>query len=223
MRGFRVLTVGLALMLQACSSSGPGGPNVLDVQRDGTFRKTSVPGVFSTRPDGSFLHIQSGFVCPAAFPNATFYSLQNYRSAAGLGTDVGCDYAGSASGKIAAKFTIFVVKAKEGATLDQEFDRYLSEMRGFRPDKVNENVFHLAGEVTSKGPPARLEYEEITQDGRKYRDELIVGIVNGWVIEVRATYPAEFSLVDPAATKAIPASAYIWAATVGAFAESHGK
>jgi hypothetical protein len=219
-----VLTVGLALILQACSSSQPGGPGVLAYQGDGTFRKTAVPGVFSTQPDKSILHIQSGFVCPAAYPNATLYNLQSFPSAAGLGTDVGCDYAGGASGKIEAKFTIFLVKAREGATLDQEFDRYLSEMRGARPEKVNETAFHLVGEVTtSKSPPARLEYEEITQNGRKYRDELIVGIVNGWVIELRSTYPAEFSVEDPAATKGIPASAYIWAETVGAFAESHGK
>jgi hypothetical protein len=222
MTGFRALTVGLALTLQACSSSQPGMPNVLVYQNDGTFRKTSgVPGVFSAQRDGSVLHMQSGFVCPAAYPNARFYALHSYPSSAAIGTDVGCDYAGRdpASGRIAAKFTIFLVKAREGATLDREFERYLSEMHGAQPEQVGGNGLRLTGEVASKGSPARLQEEEITQNGRAYRDELIVGIVNGWVIEVRSTYPAGFSLDDPAAAKGPPASAIMWAKTVGAFVD----
>jgi len=226
MKGFRALTVGLALTLQACSSGQSSMPGVLAYQNDGTFRKTSVPGVFSAQPDGSVLHIQSGFVCPAAFPNASLSNLQSFPSDAGVGTDVGCDYAraGAASGKIEAKFTIFLVKAREGATLEKVFDNYLSEMHGaHQPEKVGGDVIRISGEAASKYPPMKSEEDDITLNGRKYKDELVVGIVNGWVVELRSTYPAEFSLDDPAAAKDIAASVFIWATTVGAFVDNPKK
>ena len=224
MRGFRALTVGLALMLQACSSGQSSMPGVLAYQNDGTFRKTSVPGVFSAQPDGSVLHIQSGFVCPATFPNARLYTLQSFPSDAGVGTDVGCDYAQFDFPGGRAKFTIFLVKASQGTTLEQEFDKYLSEMQGAQQSQwAAVNVFGLHGEMASRNPPASFEYDEITLNGHKYRDELIVGIVNGWVIELRSTYPADFSLEDPAATKGSQASLFIWMTTVGAFADNHRR
>jgi hypothetical protein len=226
MRGFRALAVGLSLMLQACSSGQQGAPPVSVYQNDGTFRKTSIPGVFSVQPDGSAVHVQSGFVCPAAFPNATLLNLQSFPSEAGLGTDVGCDYArvDSASGRIASKFTIFLVKARPDTTLEQEFARYQSQMHGYnRPEKIGGEVFQLGGEAAPKYPPMKSEEDEIRLYGHLHKDELVVSIVNGWVIELRSTYPAEFLANDPAATKDIVASAAIWAITVGAFMDSHKK
>src|SRR6185312_3303589 len=71
MRGFLALAVGLSLALRmglATQTSNPGNPAPPAME---IIRNTSgAPGVFSAQPDGSVIHIQSGFVCPASFPNA---------------------------------------------------------------------------------------------------------------------------------------------------------
>jgi len=85
-----------------------------------------VPGVFERRADGTLHHVESGLVCPAKYPNATFYNLLVYTAD---GSDVGCDYRrADDKGGAWAKFTIFATKAPPGTTMEDAFARYRREL-----------------------------------------------------------------------------------------------
>jgi len=158
-------------------------------------------GIFVVQDDGSVRHQQSGLVCPVDFPNVHFAQIQIYRPD---GTDIGCDYARViADGSAVSKLTIFSAKAPDGATLDSVFVRYKDEIVRVHPDAVEENPSSLS--ITDSTGDKRTDYRSagysITIEGKHFHSELIVGLVKGWMIEVRATYPNSVVQVDKNTTK----------------------
>jgi len=222
MRRILVSILVLLASTRLCFAGEPVTPGNPAPAIDAMLQKSpETTGVFSARPDGSALHIQSGFVCPASFPNVNLWQVQVFSAAKGQGTDVGCDYGRVRSGttnQVEAKFTIFIVKAQQGMTLDEVFAGYLREMRTtLPPQKMLGKALELTDNSTSKLPEIRSQTDQLTLGGRTYNNEIIVGVANGWAIELRATYPIDFAPGDPATGIDLPASAVIWVTTVGRF------
>jgi hypothetical protein len=68
-------------------------------------------------------------------------------------------------------------------------------------------------------PKVQSEADELVLGNRKYVNELVVGLFNGWIVELRSTYPTEFVAGDPGTGIDIPASSFIWATAMREFAE----
>src|SRR5262249_19717114 len=118
-----------------------------------------------------------------------------------------------------AKFTIFLVKASDETTLEATFIRYRNEMRStFRDARPAGEAIRLeAGDAGAAAiPPVRSAANAINNG--TYRDELAVGIVAGWIIELRSTFPAQFVAGDPAAGIDFPVTALVWTTAVRDFA-----
>ena len=167
-------------------------------------RSSGATGVFSVQEDGSIRHLQSGLVCPEDFPNVRFTDVQIYPSSS-IGEDVGCDYARIApNGFAVSKLTIFAVKAADPATPDDVFTRYRREIETAHPEATS-TAPALQIKSDSTGQTA-TDYRSvgyaITVSGKVVHSELIVGVFNGWVIEVRATYPSTIIRVEKDTTKA---------------------
>ncbi len=153
-------------------------------------------GVFTVQDDGTVRHVQSGLVCPSGFPNMKLAHLLVYPSAAGPGTDVGCDYGRANKGRADSKLTIFAVKAAEGATLVDVFARYRSEVvqtvAGLQP---NGAVFVIDDHKSAK-PLPKFQSEEFVGGNGAFTTSLIVALQGGWVAEIRETYPGLPNHVD---------------------------
>ena len=209
----------IALAAEPVVSGNPAPTADMLMKRPGTL------GVFEPQADGSVRHVQSGFVCPAQLPNVNFWGLQVIPSPLGPGTDVGCDYGRVAGGQIAngaeAKFTIYLVKAQTGMTLDDAFRRYQMEMFGANPNaRSTGDVLRFQGS-TDGLPGVRSEGAAIAIGNRPYKTELVVSLVRGWIIEIRSTYPTAFTPGDPSTGIDIPASPTVWATAVAAFAKAN--
>jgi hypothetical protein len=210
-----------ALPALAAEPVVPGNPAPT---ADALVRRPGTLGIFEAQADGSIRHVQSGFACPSGLPNVNFWNLQVIPSPLGLGTDVGCDYGRVRGGQVSngaeSKLTIYIVKAQAGMTLDDAFRRYQMEMFGANPGaRSSGEVIHLQG--SSDGlPGVRSEGAAIAIGNRPYMTELVVSLVNGWIIEIRSTYPTAFTPGDPATGIDIPASAVAWTTAVGAYAKA---
>lgn len=230
----RHLTRTLVLALSLAAAGGlpaaaadavvPGNPNPTASMLLVMHPETN--GVFESQSDGSVRHVQSGFVCPAGLPDANLWRLMVFPSPQGLGTDVGCDYgriaAGSGARRAEAKVSIFLTRGMPGITLDAAFAHYLAEMHGFNPPSVSRGAVFEAGGTDGKAAPPvpsfRSQAEEFTINGRRVRNELVVGLVRGWIVELRATYPLDFAPGDTGAGLDSPVSALIWTTAVAKFA-----
>lgn len=182
-------------------------------------------GIFEPQSDGSALHVQSGFVCPAALPHANLWQFLIYPWQMGEGTNVGCSYGrirnGRPEGGAESKFTVFFVKAPPGTELDTVFNAYLDEMRqNFPGGTLRGDVIHANANTLATMPPFRSMGEDIVLGRRAYANELVVGIVGEWVIQIRSTFPTEFVEGDPAAGADLPAAAIFWAINVREFART---
>jgi hypothetical protein len=215
----------LALPALAVEPVTPGNPAP---SIEGVIKNSpGAVGIFSAQSDESARHIPSGFVCPAKLPNVNLWHLQVYDSDGGHGGDVGCDYGRNKAGtnSFEAKFTIFLVKAPPAVNLDAIFKGYQDQMHAsIAPLTVKTDIFQFDDQTTGHILPLlRSEGDEITLNGRKYVNELAVGIVNGWIIELRSTYPTEFVAGDRTAGIDVPASAWVWATSVLSFARGARK
>jgi hypothetical protein len=162
-------------------------------------RSPDTDGVFVVQDDGTIKHLQSGLVCPAQYSNVTFFSALVFPSAAGKGLDVGCDYRrANDRGGANAKLTIFATKMAPEVTLDQAFEGYRREIAQTQHD------------VKAVGPALRVEYKNgvlpgpefrseeysISMNSREHTSQLIVAIVSGWTIEIRATFAGKPNVVE---------------------------
>lgn len=182
-------------------------------------------GIFEPQPDGSALHVQSEFVCPAALPNANLWYLLVYPWSLGEGTNVGCGYGRIMNGQpdngAESKFTIFLVKAPPGTTLDFVFNEYIKEMRGnFPGGTARGDVIRADADTLAALPAFQSIGEDIVLGNRRYVNELIVGIVGDWAIKIRSTFPMEFVAGDPSTGIDLPAAAIFWATYVNEFAHA---
>jgi hypothetical protein len=153
---------------------------------------------FTVERDGSIRHLPSGADCPADFPNVHLADVYNYSSAA-IGNDVSCDYArGDGQGGAISKLTIFLVKQAAGANLDSVFAEYEHEVRSAHPEAAEmPAALHITDQSTGKdNADYRATGYTVVLDQQKYHSELIVGLVKGWAVEVRATYPNAIIYVD---------------------------
>jgi len=156
------------------------------------------PEIFQPDEKGGARHVQSGFVCPPNLVSSNLWHLQVFESPMGLGTDIGCDYGrlppGATKGNAEAKYTIFLVKAETGTTLDSAFKRYQAELMRANP-RARATGPALTVETKdgakSDFPDFRSEEYDISLGGHPYVDQLYVTLIGGWIIEVRATYPKE--------------------------------
>lgn len=145
-------------------------------------------GVFTVQDDGAIMHLQSGLVCPASFPNVALFHLLIYQSGE-KGSDVGCDYIRPDDlGGAYAKLTIFATKAAPETTLDSAFAGYQREVaqvfKGAQPIGPAIRI----EDKTGKMPEYRSEEYLIKLNERDNTSDLIVTVSAGWVIEIRATY-----------------------------------
>jgi len=223
-----LLTMAVARTVQAAEPVVPGNPNP-PVE---TIIRTH-PGTdaaFEAQPDDSARHIQSGFVCPASLPNVNLWNFFVFPSPQGIGTDVGCDYGRmhrTPTGFAAeSKFTIFVVKARSGMTLEQVFQGYLAEMHGSAPGgrvrgpavSLQKARLQSADGSNVALPMVLSEADDFVMAGRQYVSEVVVGLFGDWIVELRSTYPSEFAPGDPAAGIDFPASSIVWATVMREFA-----
>jgi hypothetical protein len=112
------------------------------------------------------------------------------------------------------------VKAPPGTTLNEVYNAYLSEMRtNFPGGTVKGDVIRGEPDALASLPEFMSIAEDIVLDNRPYSNELIVGIVGDWVIEVRSTFPMEFVGGDPMAGVDLPAAAIFWATHVNEYAD----
>jgi hypothetical protein len=160
-----------------------------------------VDGVFSADGAGNAKHAQSGLVCPAYVQTAFLFQIMSFDSPRGKGTDVGCDYGRRmepGSSKAAAKHTVFAVKAPEGMTLDEAFAQYQDEMHQTVPANARSGGESLHLEDRPPGfPDFRSEELFYTSGGRDMQTEVLVTIINGWIIEVRSTRTSQYAMKAP--------------------------
>jgi hypothetical protein len=155
------------------------------------------PGVFALEDDATIKHLQSGLVCPARFPNVVLFHLFVY---AADGSDVGCDY-GRADGRGGAwsKLTIFVVKAKPDATVEDAFARYRGEVLLTYPEARSQGP-SVQVEDKSKGasplPDFRSEDFLIAENDQTYTTQLYVTVVKSWTIEIRVSFVGTPNAID---------------------------
>jgi hypothetical protein len=167
--------------------------------------------VFSVSEDGSVKHLQSGMICPAAFPNVGFSRLVIFPSTE-KGWDVGCDYIrGNVNGGAYAKLTIYATKAGPDTTLDSAFAGYQREVASTYPKLKVLGPALRAEDKSGKLPPSRSEQYLVNFNQRDLTSDLIVAVNGGWVVEVRSTYedgPDEIRLDKDKDTKG--AAIRIW-------------
>jgi len=150
-------------------------------------------GVFEVQNDGSIRHIQSGMICPASFPNVSFWHAEVFSDDNHKGEDVGCDYGrNDKNGTWVEKFTIFAVKSAPGTTLDSAFETYRGQVIQTFPNAVSIGV---AIKLEDKGagsssalPKCRSEAFSVDRDVGQTTEELIVSIQGGWDLEIRNSY-----------------------------------
>jgi hypothetical protein len=164
--------------------------------RDIVAKTQGADGVFVVQDDGKIRHVQSGLICRAKYPNVSFWHAFVYPSNAGQGTDVGCDYGRNDSdGKAVSKLSIFATRAAEGMTLDQAFARYRNEVVQVTPNAISHGEAIVAEDKNpakpSTFPEFRSEEFGLVLDGRPYTSQLLVLILDGWVIEIRSTFEGE--------------------------------
>lgn len=189
-----LLLVGILAASSAWANPAPPTPEKLAALRAHSeqvlARAKDVEGVFEVQEDGQIKHLQSGLICPAEYPNAELYNFLVYTSAAGKGLDVGCDYRRPDKlGGASAKFTVYATKASPTTTLDSAFDGYRKEIaEGNKNVRAQGPSLRMSGSPPPDFPEFRSEEYLLTWNDRDYTSQLIVTIVSGWVIEVRATF-----------------------------------
>ncbi len=190
--GLVVGLVAAALLLPRALAADAPDPAVTAQNRQIVAATPDAEGVFAVQDDGAIRHLQSGLVCPAKYPNLSFYHALVYASPAGRGTDVGCDYRrADALGGAWSKLTIFAVKAAPGTTLDQAYERYRGELTQAMPDAQPQGEairIENKGGAPSSFPDIRSQEYLIVMNDQRYTSELVVAIVGGWIIEIRATF-----------------------------------
>jgi hypothetical protein len=166
--------------------------------------------VFSVLEDGSVKHLQSGMVCPAAFPNVGFSRLVIFPSSE-KGADVACDYIrGNVNGGAYAKLTIYATKASPDTTLDSAFAGYQREIAAaYKKFQVLGPALR-AEDKSGKLPPSRSEQYLVNFNQRDLTSDLIVAVNAGWVIEVRSTYEDGPDIVSVDKDSAQAAAVRVW-------------
>jgi len=162
-------------------------------------RSPNTSGVFAVQDDGTIKHLQSGLVCPENYPNAAFFNALVYPSDAGKGADVGCDYSrADDKGRAVLKLTIFAVKPVSETTLDRAFEGYRQEITQTYPNAIPLGpALHIENKGgASQFPEIRSEEYSIAISGLEYTSQLVVAIAQGWVIEIRATFPGKPNAIE---------------------------
>jgi hypothetical protein len=184
------------LILTAGAALGAPSPEDLAAAKvhnqDIVSRASGIDGVFVLQDDGTIKHLQSGMICPGYFQNVQLWHLEVFKSDAGAGADVGCDYGrNDAGGHWVSKLTIFATRAPDGTTLDQAFARYRAEILQAAPDAQSRGeALHDDTKPQDRGTLSDYRSEEfVTQrDGRTCTDDLYVVVHGGWMMEIRSTY-----------------------------------
>jgi hypothetical protein len=148
-------------------------------------------GVFIVQDDGTIKHLQSSLVCPNYFPNVELWHLEVFKSDAGKGMDVGCDYGrNEADGKWMSKLTIFAAHAPEGTTLDAAFQNYRNQVVQVTPSAVSQGEALRSGNKPADDPlPSYRSEEFVSQhDGTAETDQLYVFVADNWMYEIRVTF-----------------------------------
>jgi hypothetical protein len=220
MRILAVLVFGIATAMlasaQAFAQHPEGEPSEI-VKRAITNLKNG-EDIFVADNAGKARHVQSGLTCAGYVQNAFLNQVMVFETPAGIGADVGCDYArrkSPGSSQAAAKHTVFVVKLPEGWTLEKAFANYQAEMHQTAPKDARSGGDSLTFGVPIDGFPKFLSEELFyTKDGREWQTELIVAVLNGWIIEVRSTKISQFALAAQEEAADQPAGAALFFAAV---------
>lgn len=215
-----VLCAALATLLSApaVAQHPEGEPSAL-VKRAFANAK-NVAGVFEAdEPAGQVRHIQSGLTCPAYLGNAFLNQIMVFETPAGLGADIGCDYArrtAPGSTQAAAKHSVFAVKLPADWTLDTAFSYYQKEMHQSSPAGARSGGESLHFTTRPDGfPDVRSEELFYDKDGKPWQTEVIVAVVNGWIIEVRSTRASQYAISSLEEANDQPGGAMLFFRAVG--------
>jgi hypothetical protein len=151
-------------------------------------RTPNALGVFKVQADGRILHLQSGFLCPAALPSMSFWHAEVF---ARTGADVGCDYGrADLAGHSIAKLTLFLVKGGD-RPLDAVFEGYKAEAARAMPTLS----YRGPALTVESGQPDASSYGDYRSaefvgqlNGVDTDSQLLVAIRRGWILELRLTY-----------------------------------
>src|SRR6476646_1683188 len=144
---FAIATISLTML---AASARAVSPESIAFNRSVVAHSPGAQSTFNVQPDGSIRHLQSGLLCPADFPNTHLVDVQIYSTVAGVGTDVGCDYARlTGDHVVAAKLTIFFVRASDTTTLASAFEKYRTEVIAAQPGAVPvPAALHISDQAT---------------------------------------------------------------------------
>jgi hypothetical protein len=209
-----IFLTGLAAPLPAFAA--PYDP-VAKMRADNLLATTeNAKNVWQVQPDGGLRHWQSGLMCPASFPGLTLTKIIVRSPPERLGADVGCEYTRGSGlvfgGGLQADMTIYLTKMTTPTTLQAVFNQFETELHsGIFKDAKFAMPQVLTPQINGQpAPPNVAEKGFIDLNGTHFRTELIVGVVNGWVMQIRATFPANPQTDDAATPTDSPASLEAW-------------
>lgn len=203
------LVLAAAANRDAKAESLTSDPNLKPTIQALVDRTPGAAGVWNVLPDARLEHKLSGLICPAKLPNVELWHLQIYGPPEARGNDVGCDY-GRGRARAESKLTIFFVKPAPGETLDSVFAKYQAEVKSRSPDAkaIGPALTVTAADgASTSSPEFRSEEYSLQIDGKPAQSDLIVAIVKGWIVEIRATY-----LMDQNGVIDLPGPALAWVA-----------
>jgi hypothetical protein len=179
-----------ALSVAGTASAQTAGRSAAEINADIVAQTPSALGVFKALADGRILHVQSGFLCPAALPSMSFWHAEVF---AASGMDVGCDYGrADAARRSEAKLTLFLVKAGD-RSLDQVFEGYKADAARAMPTLSYSGPAKVAQGAPGEPPIGEFRSAEFMGQigGVPTDSQLMVAIRRGWILELRLTFRTE--------------------------------
>ncbi len=171
---------------------------VAKLRTQGIFQATQyAKGVFEVGNDGGIAHLRSGLLCPATFPELPLSKLTVFPSPVEQGTDIDCEYARGTGPSLGngrtAELVIHITKGDGTQTVNSAFTAkdftlrqgVFKKAQFSEPQSLNPQIQGI------RTPPNLAEKGFAMIGGVPYRTELLVMGVAGWVVEIRASFPAD--------------------------------
>jgi hypothetical protein len=142
-------------------------------------------GVWKIADDGQLRHIQSGITCLPIGTISQFSHL--YAGGTPHGDDVGCTWNLQAD---AGRLSIFVTRHR-GQDLKEEISQVLSTIASLYNAELDGAPISMRPQ--SGGLPAALaaRMKFTDRQEQEMKSSVWIHVIDGWILKVRATYPAE--------------------------------
>ncbi len=157
---------------------------------------------FRVHPAGAVLHIQSGMICGLGSQEYPLTSLVVVPGSI-PGDDAGCDYENR-------KWTVTIFATRLGsATFGSHVAGTVSMIARVEPD-ARETDGPLVAYGEDWLPPDFAKSYAIRRAGRDYVTSVWMGEERGWVVKLRATYPAETRNDSEVNLEAVSAAMFLY-------------